>query len=246
MRSDTPKTHEALRQASEEQALAVVLVRHGQTAFNAARRAVGRLDVPLDERGREQVSRLRDALAEVRFEAVYSSPLSRARDTAAPFGAPVTIPDLSEFSMGELEGIHESELRERFPAFFDAWRSDPSLAIAPGGETLLECQERAMRALGAILSRHARASSPELPGTPPPPGPILIVSHQLVLASILCGLRGLPLQESRHHMMHNTGITVLAFRPEQPENPPSLLSFDDHAHLTDLGGSLEVQPRSQG
>jgi broad specificity phosphatase PhoE len=88
----------------------LLLVRHGETDWNAERRWQGHADVPLNERGRDQAERLAEELENARVDAVYSSDLSRARETAeivgARLGVPVVLdPALREIDVGSREGL---------------------------------------------------------------------------------------------------------------------------------------------
>lgn len=122
----------------------LLLVRHGETDWNAERRWQGHADVPLNERGREQVRALADELAGEEIDAIYASDLSRARDTAeavaARLGIPVvTDPDLREIDVGPIEGMTAEESK----AFTD-WQGEPKEAHAL----------RILGALDRIAERH--------------------------------------------------------------------------------------------
>jgi broad specificity phosphatase PhoE len=153
-----------------------VLIRHGRTAWNAEGRFLGRTDLALDEVGREQVRSL--ALTGRRFDAVYTSPLRRASDTAVALGPPaaVPLPALVEAHQGELEGLIAAEALPRWPTFFEAFASDPDVRI-PGGETLTEVRDRMFGALEQVRADHPGAS-------------IALVSHQLAIATVVATLQG--------------------------------------------------------
>lgn len=127
----------------------LLLIRHGETDWNAERRWQGHADVPLNARGREQARELAEQLAGDRIDAIYSSDLSRARDTAAIVGARLGLPvvpdpDLREIDVGAAEGLTWEEsaaLRE------DGWKGEPKEAHA----------ERFLRALDRIASAHPDA-----------------------------------------------------------------------------------------
>ncbi len=160
---------------------------------------LGRTDLPLDAVGRAQAAQLAGAIGPL--DAVWSSPLLRAQQTAAallPDCAPGPVrlePDLTEMDQGELDGCGEAELRARFGDLLVRWRHDPGGLRLPGGETMDEVQ---VRALGA-LARVAAAT--------PPGARIGVVTHQLVLSSALCALRGEPLTAWRTHNHLNTAWT---------------------------------------
>jgi len=132
----------------------LLLVRHGETDWNAERRWQGHADVPLNERGREQARALADSLARTEIDAIYSSDLSRARHTAEAVGArldiPVVVdPALREIDVGPIEGLTAEESKA-----FDGWQGEPKDAHAA----------RILDALHRIAARH-------------PGGRVLVVTH---------------------------------------------------------------------
>ena len=103
----------------------VLLARHGQTDWNAAAKIQGASDVPLNARGREQARSLAERVRRERVGAIYSSPLSRARETAEIIGKTlgvnvITAPELTELSFGDWEGCTWEEIGERFPGALEA------------------------------------------------------------------------------------------------------------------------------
>jgi probable phosphoglycerate mutase len=115
----------------------ILFVRHGETDANRRRLALGRADPPLTERGETQVAALARRLGNERVDAVYSSPLRRARDTAAPIaaalGVDVVVDDrLVELDYGEWDTTSFADLP---PDALARWRGDPTFA-PPGGESL--------------------------------------------------------------------------------------------------------------
>jgi probable phosphoglycerate mutase len=181
--------------------VALVLIRHGRTAYNAERRFLGRTDVPLDEVGTAEVAKL---AASVRgsFEAIYSSPLLRARQTAAPLAPPeATLEvDLCELDLGELEGLSGPEAMERHAPFLQAFREgDPTHLRVPGGETFGELLQRSQEAILRIARQHR------------PGDRVAVVTHQMVIAALTCTLHGDPLSSWRRHGVVNTGISMVTW-----------------------------------
>jgi len=108
----------------------LLLVRHGETDWNAERRWQGHADVPLNERGRDQARALAEELADAEIDAIYTSDLSRAHDTAEAVGARLGIPvvadpALREIDVGPIEGLTAEEAKE-----FDGWQGEPKEAHA--------------------------------------------------------------------------------------------------------------------
>ena len=132
----------------------LLFVRHGETDWNAQRRWQGHADVPLNDRGREQARALAESLADERIDVIYTSDLSRARDTAeavaARLGVDVVLDaDLREIDVGPIEGLTADEA-----AAYEGWHGEPKESHA----------ERVLAAVGRIAERH-------------PEGRILVVTH---------------------------------------------------------------------
>ena len=179
--------------------LAIVLLRHGRTSWNAERRFLGSTDIPLDEQGLRQAHEVADAYRN-QFSHVYSSPLSRARQTASAIEENLTlVEDFGELRQGELEGLTASEAIGRYPTFFETWAHDPANAEVPGGETLGECSARARRGLDRLCHQHSPGQG------------ILVVTHQMVMASLTCYASGESLSKWREYCVDNTAGTVISW-----------------------------------
>ena len=131
----------------------LVLVRHGATAWNDNGYFQGLKDVPLSPRGREQVAALGRRMRDegVLFDRVFSSPLTRAIETArAAGGEPEIEADLIELDRGHWEGHPGEEIRRRWGRLWKAWYDDPAGLAMPGGESFDAVWERAGRILARI------------------------------------------------------------------------------------------------
>ncbi|HEX5292140.1 MAG TPA: histidine phosphatase family protein [Streptosporangiaceae bacterium] len=129
-----------------------MLWRHGQTTFNAERRFQGQLDVPLNDRGRQQAALAARYIAAMGPGAIFSSDLSRAAETASALsrltGLSVKLdPDLRERAGGEWEGLSDVELREQYGDAYSNWTSAPASWGPPAGESGHSVAERASGAL---------------------------------------------------------------------------------------------------
>ncbi|MFB3882775.1 MAG: histidine phosphatase family protein [Armatimonadota bacterium] len=156
----------------------MLIIRHGETAWNREEVFRGRADVPLSDRGREQARLLAQALGDADIEAVYSSPLTRATETAAPLAEPLgleVIADerLTDMSFGAWEGRARAELEQAEPELYRLWHEDPARFRAPGGESLGEVLSRAWPAFEEIAQRHSA-------------GRVAVVSHRVVCKLLLC------------------------------------------------------------
>lgn len=152
----------------------ILLVRHGETDWNRDRRVQGHTDTPLNETGRAQARELAGALAAESFDAVYTSDLARAQDTAALVAADhavelVPLVALRERHFGTWEGLTDDEVLARFPDARPGHWGD--------GETAEEMTERVLAALATIAAAH-------------PGGTVLVVSHGGPLRAVLlrCGV----------------------------------------------------------
>ena len=141
----------------------LLLLRHGESEWNAAGRWQGWGDPPLSQRGRDQAAAAARALPA--FDAVYSSDLRRARETAEIIagGRIETDVDLREIDVGEWTGLTDAEIEQRGPGQLQAWRS-LELQQPPGGEHRDQLRTRVLRAVDRIASKH-------------PSGTVLVVTH---------------------------------------------------------------------
>jgi glucosyl-3-phosphoglycerate phosphatase len=164
----------------------LVMWRHGRTAWNVERRAQGTTDVPLDGVGRRQAREAAARLASLQPHLLWSSPLSRAYDTAAELatltGLPVhRDPRLQEIHTGERQGLTLDELRERFPEVWRAFEAGEELPRAgQGGEIEPEVADR----VAAAMHDAADTLVPGQTG--------VLVSHGVSIRVGLCRFLGLP------------------------------------------------------
>ncbi|MCB9676631.1 MAG: histidine phosphatase family protein [Alphaproteobacteria bacterium] len=182
----------------------LVLVRHGRTAWNAEQRFLGQTDLPLDDVGASEVEALGARIGGA-FDAIYSSPLRRALQTAEALG-PLqgVVPAITELNQGVLEGLGVAEGFERYRDWFREWADDPEKACVPGGESLGDVRDRAVPAVLGIARAHER-------------GVIAVVTHQMVIAAVCCHAAGAPLRDYREYTVPNLAVSVLRMRGEQLE-----------------------------
>jgi len=139
----------------------IFLARHGESDWNVEKRFQGHRDRPLTERGREQAHALADLVGAEKINAVYTSPLSRARETAEIVAARVglkvvALPELREVDTGSWSGLSRADVEARFPEGFAHWRSGGS--AWENGESYDEMAERVIGALRKIGERPTHAA----------------------------------------------------------------------------------------
>ena len=189
----------------------LVLVRHGQSELNAAGRLAGRLDTPLTELGVAQAKAMAASLADLgEPAAVISSPLQRARDTAAAIGLPVVV----DQRWVELDyGPYDGQLLSDVPAeMWARWRSDASYA-PPGGESL------------AALGRRVREACEELLGDPDRLS--VVVSHVSPIKAAVAWALGVGDEVAWRMFLAPASITMIGHGAAGP----SLYAFNVTAHL---------------
>jgi broad specificity phosphatase PhoE len=144
----------------------VYLVRHGATEWNIDKRAQGMADVPLTKKGKEEAQIAREQLGNVPLDAVYSSDLSRAVETARPIAASHGLevkvdPAFREIDQGEWTGLSVDEIKERWP---ELWGPARHYSARPGGESPMQVRDRALAGLRRVVEAH-------------PGDEVVIVSH---------------------------------------------------------------------
>jgi probable phosphoglycerate mutase len=181
----------------------LIVIRHGETAWNRERRMQGTTDTPLSEVGLAQARALGRRLAGRTFAALYTSDLARARDTARAIAEHtgrdfVTDPRLQERRFGIFEGLTAEEIVARFPEEHARFASrDPDYAV-PGGESARGFTQRCIGCLAEIAVRH-RGNE------------VVIVSHGLVLDSLYRAAHGLDPGERRPVPLINASLNVFGY-----------------------------------
>lgn len=174
------------------------LVRHGQTDWNLQGRYQGQADPPLNETGLQQAQVAAERLAGRRYAALYSSDLERARVTAEIIGKYLGLtviidPRLREVNQGAWEGLLVTEIQERYPLEWEARQRDRLRFRAPGGESVQDVATRVWAAMDEIAWRH-------------PHDAVIVVSHGLALATMLCRGRNIPLVQAQELIPDNAEV----------------------------------------
>ncbi len=197
----------------------LLLVRHGITEFNSARRFMGYSDVELSAAGYRQVERLRSRLADDKIDAVYSSDLSRALVTAEIISSEhkldiVTCPELREVNYGNVEGLTFEEIKRLYPEVAESIANFSLRLKFPGGEDFEEFIERTNKFLDK-LKRHTPSQT------------ILIVSHSGPIRVLMCRLLGMDLGHWRQFRIDNASLSIV----ETYSQGAIVSLLNDTAHL---------------
>jgi len=180
----------------------IVLVRHGATDWNLQGRCQGATDRELSEVGVRQAEQIASLLSSESVQAIYSSGLRRARQTAELISQPHNLPvlieeNIRELDHGALEGLTFNEIKQSYSEFLARWRTEPAEIQVPGGEKLIDVAERAWEGVTRIAERHATARS------------IVVVSHNFPILGIVCRVTGTHLNNYRSFHLDPCGITRL-------------------------------------
>jgi len=204
-------------------ATTILLIRHGETAWNAEKRLQGHLDIALNAEGECQAALLGEALAAEQVDHIVSSDLLRARQTAEAIArvrsARVEVdPGLRERCYGGFEGLLYSEIAARFPREFAAWQArDVDGVLPPGanrGESFRQFYERATGAIAAHAAAH-------------PGRTIALVAHGGVLECAYRQALGLSLETPRDFKVLNASVNRFVME----EGVLRLLSWGEVSHL---------------
>lgn len=197
----------------------LILVRHGETELNKAGLIQGVNEAPLNATGIAQATSVARALAADLPIQLYTSPLRRALDTAEIISTALKVPftplkGLEEADTGELEGLTGQQMRQRYPEFVRRWAEDSATAQMPGGESLLQVQQRAWPVIAGLAQKH-------------PDDVVVVVTHNFTIQAIVCKVLDMPLRNSRRLRQDLGAITRL----ELTSDRSILLSLNETWHL---------------
>jgi probable phosphoglycerate mutase len=199
------------------------VVRHGATQLTAEDRFSGAGGTELSDEGRRQAARLGERLRAEAIAAAYSSPYSRALDTAHIIAgrcgvAAVPIDDLREISHGHWEGLTRRAVEERFAEEYAAWEADPFTFAPQGGESGVAVLARALPVVREIVTRHAGER-------------VLVVSHKATIRLVLSSLLGFDARGYRDRLDQAPAcLNVLDFKDPVHAR---LMVFNDTSHYAE-------------
>jgi broad specificity phosphatase PhoE len=186
--------------------LQLIVVRHGETDWTREGRYAGAHDVALNPLGLQQCEATARVLAGMAPNAVYASPLERARTSAEiiakPHRLPVVIePRFREMSFGDWEGCLRSDVASRFPDLYGTWWSTPQLACLPGAEPLEDVVRRVSEGLEGLRAQHEGER-------------VVLVTHGVVIRLLVLGALGLGPDRLWSLEASPAGITELEFEAD--------------------------------
>ena len=204
------------------QAVRIIAIRHGETAWNALGRIQGHTDIGLNDNGHAQAQQVAQALSGEALDAIYSSDLQRAWQTAQAIAvvtaAPLHAePGLRERCFGSFEGSSFAQIAQQQPQAAELWRKrDVQFAPPDGGESLLQLQERIAAAVQRVAAAHIG-------------GHIALVAHGGVLDMLYRLATRQHLQAPRTWQLPNAAINRLLWTPE---SGLTLVGWGDVQHLS--------------
>lgn len=203
----------------------LILARHGETEWNVEKVFRGRADVNLNEVGIKQADLLGKHLCNWELEAIYSSPVKRALDTANIVARYMEVAvciaeGLTDFDFGEWQSLSEQEVKRLYPAILNDWQSSPHKVRMPGGENLDDVTKRTAEVVDEVLSRHH--------------GNVLLVSHRVVLKVLICSLLGLDNSHFWNISQDVCGLTIFDY----VDGRFVLVKHNDTSHLRELQKSV--------
>jgi alpha-ribazole phosphatase len=196
------------------------LVRHGETDWNAARRYQGQSDIPLNQTGIQQARKIAGRLSKEKIDAIYSSDLNRARETAEQIAQPHKLKVIAdarwrELSFGDWEGLTYPEIQAKAPEELALWQSNLTQYAPPHGETLAQLAERVLPAFDELRALYAEQT-------------VLIVSHGGPLQILLCHALGVGFQRHWQFSISQTALSILSLYTDGA----ILELFNDTSHLS--------------
>jgi len=206
----------------------ILLIRHGETDWNASGRWQGMADIPLNKTGLEQAAALAEHLKERPISAVYTSDLQRASQTArliADRHRLTIIEDqrLRESNLGEFQGLTLAEIMERYPKEALQMKQEYMAFIAPNGESRVAVQARVYAAFCDITAKHH-------------PGEVVIISHGGAIRTLLIKMFA-DNQDAGQSVLSNTSVTII----ESDGETHRLIGTASTDHLGDVEADVNAK-----
>jgi len=208
----------------------LIIVRHGESAWNRIGRYQGQEDAPLSELGVSQAEALAGRLRRERFDAIFTSPLQRAAHTAeaiAHYHSDVPFqyePALMEIHHGDWQGLFVEDIVARYSDGLREWRQHPTRSQFPGGESFSNILKRVLN-----FKEHLLIAFPE--------GTVLVSTHDVVVKILVADALGMNMDRINRIWVTNASISVI----EYGDDLPYLVSLSEACHLGRLESARENQ-----
>jgi probable phosphoglycerate mutase len=218
----------ALLLQKSHQGIRLLLVRHGETDWNHQKRFQGQIDVPLNQRGRQQAQQVAEFLRQISIDLAFSSSMSRSRETAEIIlshhsHVPLELQnDLKEISHGIWEGKLESEVKLMYPEQYQQWQEAPATVQKPEGENLPQVWKRAISCWQNIV---ALAAEPAIGFKT-----VLVVAHEGINKAILCHVSGLGPEHFWKFRQDNCAVNIIDY-PQRSDSLVILQAMNISANL---------------
>jgi probable phosphoglycerate mutase len=204
----------------------IYLVRHGTTDWNKEEIFRGRAECKLNETGKAEAKALALYFEDVPIEGVYSSPLSRAMETARPTAESkgrevVPDPAFTDLDFGTWQGLPLKEAQEKYPDLYRLWREQPEAVSFPQGENLTQVRNRTWEGLNRLAEENPKRT-------------ILIVTHRVVTKVLICAALGLDDSHFWQVKQDSTAINCL----EYSRGGFNIALINDTCHLKRAKGSV--------
>ncbi|MGH2905211.1 MAG: histidine phosphatase family protein [Solirubrobacterales bacterium] len=209
----------------------LLLVRHGESEWNASGLLQGQADPPLSELGRRQAARMAGRLVDEEIDVIVASDLQRAMDTARALADNVRLPveprqDLREVDLGSWTGVSRDELEAQDPGVWRRWRVE-GIEGWEGGERYADAMVRVAGALADLASAHDGQT-------------VVAVTHGGCIRLATCHLLGMPASElGRIMSIGNASITEFIV---EPDGTGRIVRLNDCAHLIEPTAADDLEP----
>jgi phosphoserine phosphatase len=185
----------------------IYLVRHGQTAWNKEEIFRGRTDIPLDETGLKQAELAGEYFRGMEIHAIYSSPLSRAWETAQKISQihnlkVQPLQGILDMSFGKWEGQSHRDIQKNDKEIYRQWREEPHQVRLPGGESLDEVRARSMAALEGVIRENSGKT-------------LVLVSHRVICKVLICAILGLDNSHFWQITQDTTAINLIQHKDQR-------------------------------
>lgn len=200
----------------------LILVRHGETEWNRVERFRGRIDIELNETGHRQAQAVASRVGAWKPDAIYSSPLKRALQTAQPLAQACgreikPLETITDIDYGAWGGHSPEEVAAQHSDLYRTWLEAPHLVQFPEGESLEQVRSRAWIAVEEVCAAHARET-------------VVLVSHVVVNRALICAVLGLDNSSLWKIGQDNGAISIV----DAKEDEYRLVLLNDTCHLEAL------------